>query len=826
MAEPERDQFRIDPLVVFKLGEELVSDETQALLELIKNAYDADASFVRVAIHTSGAPEKPLLKPDKQSPGWIEIADDGVGMDEATIGSGWLLIARSGKRDFKQSGKTTAKKRTPLGDKGLGRLGAQRLGWGLQIVTKTAEAKRARALAFSWKDFLAAETLDQVRVKSGFREPTRKHGTVLTISELQNPDQWAGDGIVKLQRELSEVISPYEGVVGFTVAVSIDGTQVDLQKLRQDVRDTALLHYDIKFEKQKLTIAGHATLGLFRPSGRKAVEQYAQLVEHDRGAAFYKHLVDAGAAKAVGLKKGRGRWFVDFKRERKLSDLPQARRDEEKAPIDPGPFKAEVDSFSLALGDNATVAVFGNLADYRKFIKDLAGIRVYRDGFAVRTDRDWLGLGSQWTSARSYYGLKPDTTLGYVAIGSRENAQLIEKTDREGFINTAAYQNFLELMKDFLSFTEEVQELLRREYLEFAKINAEESADVGEEDTPESVSESIDDLLDEGNELQRSVASAQAIASKAQQTASSTLDSATDDDEEGLIARREQATEQLQTAMSSVQGTLAQLNEFLPKVELAQNRNRVLREEILQMRAQIEDGIETMGLGLTAEALSHEMFNIANSLATRTQEFARRFTDGTIDDSQTRIYLEYIRGSIGALRKELAHFSPSLQYVRERRESIDMRSFSEEIAQYYSEHWQDRNISTIVRGDSTGRFVIRGSRGRLTQVFDNLLLNSGYWIGAAQDRGEIEQGQITIRLRSPIVTISDNGLGVEPSVENSLFDAFVTRKPRGSGRGLGLFIVRQLLDSEGCSITLGSPREPDGRPRDFIVNLGGMLDEG
>ena len=165
MTESPPDQFRIDPLVVFKLGEELVSDETQVLLELIKNAYDADASFVRVAIHTSGTPEGLRSSLDEKSRGWIEVTDDGVGMTTQAIRDGWLLIAKSGKREFKQAGMVTEKNRTPLGDKGLGRLGTQRLGWELQIATKTTDSGEERVLAFSWEDFQTAATLDQVEIK-------------------------------------------------------------------------------------------------------------------------------------------------------------------------------------------------------------------------------------------------------------------------------------------------------------------------------------------------------------------------------------------------------------------------------------------------------------------------------------------------------------------------------------------------------------------------------------------------------------------------------------------------------------------------------------
>jgi signal transduction histidine kinase len=824
MAESPAEQFRIDPLVVFKLGEELVSDETQALLELIKNAYDADASFVRVAIHTKGAPKGLLIEPNKKSPGWIEITDDGTGMDEQAVRDGWLLIARSKKRDFKQAGKVTGKERTPLGDKGLGRLGAQRLGWGLQIATKIPRAKSERVIAFSWKDFLTAGTLDQVAIRSAHRTAKREQGTVLTITELQDPALWTGDGIADLQRELSEVISPYEGVSGFTVVVTVDGTPIDLETLGKQIRETALLHYQIAFKRQTLTITGRATLGLFRPNAKKEAQRYHDLVERDGGAAFFQHLVEAGAQEKVNLKRSRGRWFVTFKNTRNLMDI-SPELDDAGVPVDPGAFRAEIDSFSLAPGDDATLSVFGRLQEYRDFIKDLAGVRIYRDGFVVRTDRDWIGLGAQWTSAGSYYTLRPETTLGYVAITSRENAQLREKTDREGFIDTPAYRNFKKLMEGFLAFTGEVQALLRREYLAFAKKNAVDDADIEDDASPEAVSDNIDSALEQGRQLRISVAAAQAEVSKALETAAQAAKLPADVSEGESIARSQAAAEALRAAVTGAQTTLEQLTEFLAGVEVAQQRNRVLREEIAQMRAQLEDGIEAMGLGLTAEALSHEMFMIADGLASRTQDIAQQLADGALQERDVRRYIEYVRGSVGALRKELAHFSPSLRYVRDRRQSIDMHAFAEEIAEYYDSRWHERAIGVSIKDNSSSPFIVRGSRGKLTQVLDNLLLNSGYWVGLAQDQKLIDRGRITIRLHRPFVTVADNGPGVEPSVENSLFDAFVTRKPRGAGRGLGLFIVRQLLEGDDCTIDLGPRRGQDGRRHEFIMNLGGILDD-
>jgi signal transduction histidine kinase len=382
-------------------------------------------------------------------------------------------------------------------------------------------------------------------------------------------------------------------------------------------------------------------------------------------------------------------------------------------------------------------------------------------------------------------------------------------------------------MGAFRKFTEEVQQLLRREYLEFAKATAAQSAELEDDADPEDVSDSIDETLGEAEAMKAAVAAAQATMSKAVADAEAAADKNDADDEDGVERRR--ATEALQLAIGKAQATMHDLTEFLSKIEVAQSQNRLLREEIRQMREQLEAGIETMGLGLTAEALSHEMFTIADGLASRTQDIAQGLEDGTLTNAKVRRYVQYARGSVGALRKELAHFSPSLRYVRERRESIDMLGFATEIAEYYSSHWHGRGknagIDVTVIDESASPFMVRGNRGKLTQVLDNLLLNSGYWIDVAQKQGVVTDGKITVRLRRPLLVVTDNGPGVEPSVESSLFDAFVTRKPRGAGRGLGLFIVRQLLESESCSIDLGPDRDTDGRRHEFVIDLGGMLDD-
>src|ERR1700730_9630534 len=103
--------FDIHASVVLKLGDELISDVAQALTELVKNSYDADATYAKVVVDTEGKLGEESYYPG--ATGYITVEDDGIGMDEATIINGWLTVSKSPKREMKRSGLTTERGRTP-----------------------------------------------------------------------------------------------------------------------------------------------------------------------------------------------------------------------------------------------------------------------------------------------------------------------------------------------------------------------------------------------------------------------------------------------------------------------------------------------------------------------------------------------------------------------------------------------------------------------------------------------------------------------------------------------------------------------------------------
>ena len=158
----DKVKFDINPHVIRQLGAELVSDQVTALMELIKNSYDADASYVKIEINTKEqCPLENLYNPNHK--GYILVEDNGFGMDEDTLLKSWLIISYSNKRATNGIKPKTPLGRTPLGDKGLGRLSTQRLANCCEIYTKKIDTAPFH-VGFKWSDFDEVERLGDVTV--------------------------------------------------------------------------------------------------------------------------------------------------------------------------------------------------------------------------------------------------------------------------------------------------------------------------------------------------------------------------------------------------------------------------------------------------------------------------------------------------------------------------------------------------------------------------------------------------------------------------------------------------------------------------------------
>jgi signal transduction histidine kinase len=852
-------RFNISATVIRQLGDQLISDEVTALLELIKNAFDADATYAKVNVVTEGmysgaSLHFPMTKdgtiniPEDATedekrrlggvvpPGYIEVVDDGTGMDRDDIDRGWLTISFSQKRGMKEEGLTTPKRnRTPLGNKGLGRLSTQRLGRRLEMFTvketldphtMTWELSDERHhVAVNWDSFHDAVLLSNVpvSVESTPRERNQL-GTQLVITGLRDAGVWLGDAQKALVSRITQLISPFQAERPFRVSLTINGHQIDFEELTRLIRNVALSTHEFVFDGDKLHLEGRIRLDVLSGGNDpQKQDEYQQLITSDGGLGFFEYLRDSGMP-IPGLSYIPGHeWFVGYNVSLDSRSLALETRNGKV--VSPGPFMGEIDQFGyvgVELGDARSV--FDRVSDYKSYLRDQSGVRVYRDGFGVRPygleENDWLGFGSDQTSGRSFYGLRPKNIIGYVGITSRDNPALEEKTDREGFTETPASQNFLSLATFVRKTINDVFNSLRRGYNAYRKVRQDELKNFFSEE----------DLFDN---IRAAKQGSDALATATSNVQIDVLSEAV-----GTAIKRAEGNSntgaEVPALLQDVKNELVRVEKVIEQARSISERASKLDQAADYLEAQMEvlrnqlaDFSELAGLGITAEALSHELENLIDRLFIETNQVIQALKHRNIVVAEVTTYTRYVRGAVSSLRKQLSHLSPSLRYVREERAVIHTRPFLEKTADYYRARRRfrvgDMHFELATPFDD---FSFRMNTGKFTQVIDNLVLNSEYWLDQAVKQGIVRHPTVTVSSRAPHVQVFDNGLGVDAAVAPMLFQPFVTTKPSGAGRGLGLFITRQLLDAEGCRIQLLPDLNEHGRRYIFQVDLTGALHDG
>lgn len=191
------------------IGEELISDEPVAVVELVKNAYDADAGCVRVGFEGN----------DPDRPDRIVIEDRGVGMSLDTVLNAWL-----------EPGTITKKKadRSPggrlyQGAKGIGRFASARLGDTLLLETRQEGDPEGVRVLLNWGSFGDESYLEEITIDYEVGPiPDLLYGTRLTIEGLKE-GAWSRDSFEQLHARLSRLISPFQEVEDFRIELEVPG---------------------------------------------------------------------------------------------------------------------------------------------------------------------------------------------------------------------------------------------------------------------------------------------------------------------------------------------------------------------------------------------------------------------------------------------------------------------------------------------------------------------------------------------------------------------------------------------------------------------------
>lgn len=193
-------KFKVSAELKNILGRDLITSDNIAILELVKNSYDAHATKVDITFDD-----------DK-----IIIADNGKGMTLDELKDKWLFVGYSAKRDGTEDNSYRSKfKRVYAGAKGIGRISCDRLARYVTLTTKSEESDTVETLMVDWQSFEQKQKVefDTVAVKhSSSREKCKfplesHHGTILSFTALHG--FWGKDEILELRKSLEKMINPF-----------------------------------------------------------------------------------------------------------------------------------------------------------------------------------------------------------------------------------------------------------------------------------------------------------------------------------------------------------------------------------------------------------------------------------------------------------------------------------------------------------------------------------------------------------------------------------------------------------------------------------------
>ena len=697
------------------LGEQLLKNERVALVELIKNSYDADADLVEVEFEAFG---KGMTT---SSLSRIVVRDNGCGMTLDTVCTAWMNPATPKKYRDKLRGKrrTPGKNRVIQGEKGIGRFAVLKLARNITVITRPAGAKLETVVSYDFTrfddDFLLEDGkekeifLDEVEIAWTERDvetfPGNACGTVIEMEALKGT--WNERLVDAFCRDIANLTDPVSRLTRKTVA--------DTFEIRVICNGERRIVADDQEETLKSLIEDKPVLSI---QGRFVSE--GCLFRFDAG----------GGEKEVSLysEQVTGLWIW---RQRYI-EMEERRRALKLQTYQCGDFHFQFYIFDFARGIEGRYL----LTQQEKNLLKEHRIYLYRDGVRVYPygdpEDDWLNIDVSRGKGRAGDFFSNDQIIGWIDVTQEGNPGLRDKTNREGLIETGgAAQDFMFLIPTFLSYVKQ------RPFGRYQK-----------------------------KQQQKNLAKSL---------------------REGVVAKHLAVLkESLEEA-----GEVARVRD-VSKIETDYQRER----DFLSRRAEITEDLA--GVGLSVEMASHDIMLLLGRAQDIGLRLARNAREGSMEGvrEQADMLVGVLHQIVSGLRDVQSLFKSS----RRRRKVLKVEPILDKIYAIYASLLKKLDIQYSKSVVGTFPLVANTTDGVVMQVLINLFDNAAYWLDT---RASSVPREIRVTLdgdRGELV-FADNGPGVDVEDEPYIFEPFFSGKGQ-EGRGLGLYIARQLLERYGYGIEL------------------------
>lgn len=800
----------IDSRIITHLGEALIDNEKIALLELIKNASDADANYCNIEIDT--------LYQSEHGQGRIIIEDDGNGMTPYIIENAFLKIATSFKSNHQ---KVSPKfKRQAQGNKGIGRLSLNQLGKFISVDTKvdlglseyfSLEELRTVLGYDTEDDFLndndfyyyhididweryskSNESIENVKLELQtllFNELTfnhkKDHGTRIEVLGLKGIDFWQSNQTQKeIEQDVLEFLNPYlDEKYNFYVKINLDNRIFTSNKYDiSDIENNFLSKVDFTFDSNEKLINLNISRSKkyidyevkklisdikkweFEKENEPPYKEYYNEWERDVITIDLSNLMQAN----ISLPDANFDEFLTYFEE--VEDEKQKDKKAIEKIFLPGDFRGSIYAFDLSSDSPIS-------KNFRKVLGEIKGVKIYRNNFRIfpygSKNNDWLEM-SDYNQRHKSVIFKQHSSTGFFNIDGERNLELLkELTNRQGLVLDNFGTNFILIGKELIYKTIAKRD---RDFSSYFSFN---------------------------RKLIKEMPSGQTIE----------IAGISFRKQENAVTQAENKAERLVKEFDNMDDN-EKKNELISLQESTKNlRNAVSLKEkqVEELGAHIDEFAPIMGATIIAETLSHEIIRLSNNI----NSSSSKVRNAVLKDNREEAILNLNR--IDSSNKFLVRYASLLDvnsYSRRRRYSVEsIKKKLEDIL---------KNSPLLTYGNTTVNVKITGNDFKAKIIDDsfkiiveNLVINSTYWL----DKMNISDSLLTFKLDNDLgkLFVFDNGIGIGKSIENHLFEEFVTNKP--DGRGMGLYIVTTLLNEFGATITLDDERNQYGNLYKFIITF-------
>ena len=715
----EKMEMRPYARLLTMLGEQLLKNERVALVELIKNSYDADADSVEISFEEFDTG----MRASENST--IEIRDDGCGMSLETIRTSWMNPATPQKFLNKKHGerRTRDKGRVIQGEKGIGRFAILKLARKITLTTRTKRARYETVVLFDFTrfddDFVEENGeereifLDEVEITCTKRKPetfkSNTHGTLLNLESLKGT--WNDRIIDSIYRDVAVLTDPISNLT------------------HKQVKDKfQILMY---CNGEQYILAGDQAESLKSLIEDKSV---FKITGQFINKSFLYQLGTNEKREKIGLYDTRmqGLW-IWRQRYRHKADREEAARSQSYRC---GDFKFHFFIFDFdrnAEGRYNLTQVEKNLLKQHRIYLYRDGLRVYPYGDA---EDDWLNIDITRGTGRVGDFFSNDQIIGWIDITQQKNPKLRDKTNREGLIESGgAAEDFTFLIRTFLSY-------VKHHPFSHYRFKQERKNSV--------------------NKIH-----------------------------EGAVSKE-----------------LAKLKETLEAAGEKKNARQVTKIEsdyrretqFLTKRAEVTEDLA--GVGLSVEMTSHDIMLLmdrARDIGLQLAREARKHSIRKIEE-QTDMLVGVLEQVVSGMQDIQSLFKSS----RRRRRKLRVETVLDKIYQIYSILLEKTEIKYEKILTAKSPLMVSTTDGLLMQVLINLFDNAVYWLetNSLSDSREI---RVTLDSERSELVFEDSGPGVYPDDRPYIFEAFFSGKGE-EGRGLGLYIARQLLERHRYRIELDECR--------------------